>query len=114
MKAYLDRMYLGFNQKDIKVQFFNPSSLSELVKSLREHQRQDKVDVQQLSVLSGLAWGTYSCGPGCKGDLLVTLHIELANGMGVSFQSQGKPETVCLPLRQIWCVTFSAPRFPPS
>jgi hypothetical protein len=94
LKAYLDRMYLGFNQKDIKVQFFNPSSLSELVKSLREHQRQDKVDVQQLSVLSGLAWGTYSYGPGCKGDLLVTLHIELANGMGVSFQSQGKPETV--------------------
>ncbi len=94
LKAYLDRMYLGFSPSDIKLKFFNPGPLGELIKSLREHQRQDKLDVQQLSVLSGIAWGTYAYGPGCKGDVLVTIHIELANGMGVSFQAQGKPETV--------------------
>ncbi len=94
LKAYLDRMYLGFNQNDIKLQFFNSGPLSELVKNLRAHQRQESLDVQQLSVLSGLAWGTYAYGPGCKGDLLVTLHIQLINGTGVSFQAQGKPEMV--------------------
>ncbi len=94
LKAYLDRMYLGFNPSDIKLKFFNPGPLGELIKNLREHQRQDKLDVQQLSVLSGIAWGTYAYGPGCKGDVLVTIHIELVNGTGVSFQGQGKPETV--------------------
>ncbi len=94
LKAYLDRMYLGFNQKDIKLQFFSPGPLSELIKNLREHQRQDQVDGMHLAMLSGIAWGTYSYGPGCRGDLLVTIHIELSNGTTVSFQAQGKPETV--------------------
>ena len=94
LKAYLDRMYLGFSPSDVKLKFFNPGPLGELIKNLREHQRQDKLDVQQLSVLSGIAWGTYAYGPGCKGDVLVTIHIELVNGTGVSFQAQGKPETV--------------------
>lgn len=94
LKAYLDRMYLGFSPSDVKLKFFNPGPLGELIKNLREHQRQDKLNVQQLSVLSGIAWGTYAYGPGCKGDVLVTIHIELVNGTGVSFQAQGKPETV--------------------
>jgi hypothetical protein len=83
-----------------------------LVKSLREHQRQDKLDLQQLSVLSGLAWGTYAYGPGCKGDLLVTLHIELVNGTGVSFQSQGKPETVMAAIAADMVRYFQRTTFP--
>jgi hypothetical protein len=94
LKAYLDRMYLGFNPQDIKLQFFNPGPLSELIKNLRDHQRQDKLDIQQLAALNGIAWGTYAYGPGCRGDLLVTLHIELNNGQTVSFQAQDKPEKV--------------------
>jgi hypothetical protein len=94
LKAFLDRMYLGFNQQDIKLQFVDPSPLSDLIKRLRDQERQDTVDVQQLALLSGLAWGTYSYGPGCRGDLLVTIHIELNNGTTVSFQAQGKPESV--------------------
>ena len=94
LKAYLDRMYLGFNPQDIKLQFVDPSPLSDLIKRLRDEERQDTVDVQQLALLSGIAWGTYSYGPGCRGDLLVTIHIELNNGTTVSFQAQGKPELV--------------------
>ena len=94
LKAYLDRMYLGFNPPDIRLQFVDPSPLSDLIKRLRDQERQDTVDVQQLALLSGIAWGTYSYGPGCRGDLLVTIHIELNNGTTVSFQAQGKPESV--------------------
>jgi len=94
LKAYLDRMYLGFNPKDIKLQFVDPSPLSDLITRLRDDERRDTVDVQQLALLSGIAWGTYSYGPGCRGDLLVTVHIELNNGTTSSFQAQGKPESV--------------------
>ena len=94
LKAYLDHMYLGFNPNDIKLQFVDPSPLSELIVRLRDQERRDSVDLQQLSLLSGIAWGTYSYGPGCHGDILVTIHIELNNGMTVSFQAQGKPESV--------------------
>lgn len=94
LKAYLDHMYLGFNPNDIKLQFVDPSPLSELIVRLRDQERRDSVDLQQLSLLSGIAWGTYSYGPGCHGDILVTIHIELNNGTTVSFQAQGKPETV--------------------
>jgi hypothetical protein len=94
LKAYLDHMYVGFKPQDIKLQFVEPGSIADLVKRLRENQRQDSIDVQQLAMLSGIAWGTYSYGPGCHGDLLVTLHIELNNGTTASFQAQGKPETV--------------------
>lgn len=94
LKAYLDHMYLGFNPNDIKLQFVDPSPLSELIVRLRDQERRDSVDLQQLTLLSGIAWGTYSYGPGCHGDILVTIHIELNNGMTVSFQAQGKPQSV--------------------
>ena len=94
LKANLDRMYVGFNAQDIKLQFVDPNPLSDLIKRLRDQERQDTVDVQQLALLSGIAWGTYAYGPGCRGDLWVTIHIELNNGTTVSFQAQGKPESV--------------------
>ncbi len=34
LKAYFERMYLGFNQQDINLQFVDPSPLSDLVKRL--------------------------------------------------------------------------------
>jgi hypothetical protein len=94
LKANLDRMYLGFNPNDIKLQFFNPGPLSDVIKNLRDHQRQDKISPQELSTLSGIAWGTYAYGPNCRGDLLVTLHVELNDGKTVSFQAQDRPEKV--------------------
>ena len=35
LKAYFERMYLGFNQQDINLQFVDPSPLCDLVKRLR-------------------------------------------------------------------------------
>lgn len=73
-------MYLGFNAQDIKLQFVDPNPLSDLIKQLRDQARQDTVDVAQLALPSGISWGTYAYGPGCRGDVLVTLHIELTMG----------------------------------
>jgi hypothetical protein len=47
-----------------------------------------------LSKVKSLVWGTYSYSPGFKGDILVTLHLELPKCETVSFQEQGKPENV--------------------
>lgn len=54
LKAYLDHMYLGFNPNDIKLQFVDPSPLSELIVRLRDQERRDSVDLQQLAKLSGI------------------------------------------------------------
>ncbi|PIT78774.1 hypothetical protein [Limnohabitans sp. B9-3] len=94
LKAYLDRMYLGFSPKDIRLQFFNPAPLNEVLKTLRENPRNGVISNQQLAALSGFVWGTYAYGPGCKGDLVVTVHVEIHGGNSVSFQAQGKPENV--------------------
>jgi hypothetical protein len=94
LKAYLDRMYMGFNAKDIRLQFFNPAPLNEVLKTLRENPRGGAISSQQLAALSGFVWGTYAYGLGCKGDLVVTVHVEIHGGNSVSFQAQGKPETV--------------------
>jgi hypothetical protein len=47
-----------------------------LVRDLHEQKRQGYLDQRYLTGLSGVAWGTYSYSPNCKGDLSVTLHIE--------------------------------------
>ncbi len=112
LKAYLDRMYLGFNAQDIKLQFVDPNPLSDLIKQLRDQARQDTVDVAQLALLSGIAWGTYAYGPGCRGDVLVTLHIELNNGTTVSFQAQGMPESVMLAIAADIVRYFQRTTFP--
>jgi hypothetical protein len=87
-------MYMGFSPKDIRLQFFNPAPLNEVLKTLRENPRSGVISNQQLAALSGFVWGTYAYGPGCKGDLVVTVHVEIHGGNSVSFQAQGKPETV--------------------
>ena len=61
---------------------------------MRDNKRFDTPDMQQMSRVKGFVWGTYSYSPGCKGDVLVTLHVVLPRGESVSFQAQGKPESV--------------------
>jgi len=71
-KAALDRVYELHHPQVRKVSFFNPTALSELVRVLRAQQRQGSLEAKPIEGLTGMAWGTYSFSPGCKGDVLVT------------------------------------------
>jgi hypothetical protein len=93
-KAALDRVYEMHHPQVRKVSFFNPTALSELVRVLRAQQRQGSLEAKQLGGLTGVAWGTYSYSPGCKGDVLVTLHIETQPGQTYNYQARGMPESV--------------------
>ena len=94
LRAALDGLYREIKPKDRKLTFLNPTPLLDLLRELRSAQRQSTLNQQQLAKISGFAWGTYAYGPGCRGDLLVTLHIELGSGASHSFQAQGRPESV--------------------
>lgn len=93
-KAALDRVYEKHHPQVRKASFFNPTALNELVRVLRAQQRQGSLDAHVLKGLSGVAWGTYSFSPGCKGDVLVTLHIETQPGQTFNYQARGMPESV--------------------
>lgn len=93
-KAALDRVYEQHRPRVRKVSFFNPTALNELVRVLRAQQRQGSLEASQLSGLTGVAWGTYAYSPGCKGDVLVTLHIETRTGQTFNYQARGMPESV--------------------
>ena len=94
LKAALDGLYRELKPRERKLVFINPAPLLELLRDLRTQQRQGNLDLKQLSKISGFAWGTYAYGPGCRGDLLVSIHVELATGASHSFQAQGRPESV--------------------
>lgn len=94
VKAALDRAYDENHPKTRKVNFVNPSALNDLVRALRAQQRQGHLDGGVLKSISAVAWGTYSFSPGCKGDVLVTLHIETQSGKTFNYQARGLPESV--------------------
>ena len=94
LKAALDGLYRELNPKERKLLFLNPAPLLDLLRDLRTQKRQGSLDLQQLSKISGFAWGTYTYGPACRGDILASIHIELSGGTSHSFQAQGRPETV--------------------
>ena len=94
LKASLDGIYREINPKVAKIAFFNPVPLLDLLRDLRAQKRQGTLDTKQLAKLSGFMWGTYSYGPGCRGDILATVHIELQPGNSINFQAQGRPESV--------------------
>ena len=94
LRAALDGLYREIKPKDRKLTFLNPTLFLDMLRELRSAQRQSTLNQQQLAKISGFAWGTYAYGPGCRGDLLVTLHIELGSGASHSFQAQGRPESV--------------------
>lgn len=61
---------------------------------LRAQQRQGSLEAKPIEGLTGMAWGTYSFSPGCKGDVLVTLHLETQTGHSFNYQARGIPESV--------------------
>ncbi len=93
-KASLDRVYRDRSPQVRKFTFYNPTSLNELMKQLRDPQKQAVWDPQLMRSLSGVAYGTYAYAPSCRGDLLVTLHVDLTCGSSYHFQAQGFPEQV--------------------
>lgn len=94
LKAAIDGFYRKINPKEKKLQFVNPAPLLDLLRDLRTEKRQGVLNLSQLTKISGFAWGTYAYSPGCRGDILATIHVELTNGTSYSFLAQGGPESV--------------------
>lgn len=53
-----------------------------------------QVDLQLYNSLSFVAYGTYALGPGCNGDIQVTLHLIGRQGDVKSYLGQGPPSVV--------------------
>jgi hypothetical protein len=111
-KAALDRVYEQHQPRSRQLVFFNPTALNELVQLLRAQQRQGSLEANQLTGLTGVAWGTYSFSPGCKGDVLVTLHIETQPGQTFNYQARGMPESVMGHIAYQAFSQFQKTRFP--
>ena len=112
LKASLDRVYRDRNPQIRKFVFFNTAPLNELLSLMRAPQSQLAWDPKLLKSLSGVAYGTYSYAPSCKGDLLVTVHVDLSCGNTYHFQAQGFPEQVMQSIGVQIFETFQQTQFP--
>lgn len=111
-KAALDRVYEEQHPALRRLSFVNPNSLSDLVRVLREQQRQGQLPAAFIKGLTGVAWGTYSFGAGCQGDVVVTLHIETLGGRTFSYQARGLPDRVMRNIGQQVFAQFQRTHFP--
>ena len=112
VKASLDRVYRERSPQVRKFTFFNPAPMNELLRLMRDPQKQVTWDPKLMSSLSGVAYGTYSYAPSCRGDLVVTLHVDLTCGHTYHFQAQGFPEQVMQNIGQQIFETFQQTQFP--
>lgn len=112
VKASLDKVYRERSPQNRKFNFFNPAPLNELLRLMRDPQKQVAWDPKLMRALSGVAYGTYSYAPSCRGDLVVTLHIDLSCGNTYHFQAQGFPEQVMQNIGQQIFETFQQTQFP--
>ena len=112
LKASLDRVYRDRNPQIRKFVLFNTAPLNELLRLMRAPQSQLAWDPKLLKSLSGVAYGTYSYAPSCKGDLLVTVHVDLSCGNTYHFQAQGFPEQVMQSIGVQIFETFQQTQFP--
>lgn len=111
-KAAVDKVYQERRPPNRYFYFYNPAPLNELLKQMRDPQRQVAWDPQIMRGLNGVAYGTYAYAPTCRGDLVVTLHIELTCGNTYHFQAQGFPEQVMRVIGQQVFETFQQTQFP--
>lgn len=111
-KAAVDKVYQERRPPNRNFYFYNPAPLNELLKQMRDPQRQVAWDPQIMRGLNGVAYGTYAYAPTCRGDLVVTLHIELTCGNTYHFQAQGFPEQVMRVIGQQVFETFQQTQFP--
>ena len=94
LKASINSLSRNINPQNTRLEFANPGSASQIMEGVKNNQRFDTTNEAMLSKVKGFVWGTYSYAPGCRGDVLVTIHVVLPKGESVSFQDQGRPETV--------------------
>ena len=112
LKASLDKVYQDRNPQNRYFSFFNASPLNELMRLKRTTQPSAEWDPLLIRGLSGVAYGTYSYAPSCKGDLLVTVHVDLSCGHTYHFQAQGFPEQVMQSIGVQIFETFQRTQFP--
>ena len=112
LKASIDEIYRQVHPKQINLVFFNPGPLLELLRDLRDRRRQGSLDLKQLSRISGFAWGSYSYGAGCSGEIMATVHVETNNGDSVSFYAQGRPDWVMSAIAGKIFTYYQRTRFP--
>jgi len=112
LKASLDRVYRDRSPQQRNFAFFNPSPVNELMRQQRTSQFPAVWNPLLIRGLSGVAYGTYSYAPSCKGDLLVTVHVDLACGHTYHFQAQGFPEQVMQYIGIQIFETFQKTQFP--
>lgn len=111
-KASMDQLYRDAQPRQRNVGFFNPASLQDQVRELREQKRQGYLDTRQLKDLNAIAWGTYAYAPQCKGDLVVTLHIQTLCGETFNYQGRGQPAAVMQGIANQVFSQFQMTRFP--
>jgi hypothetical protein len=112
LKASLDARYTRLQPRTRNITFFNPAPLYTLARELREQKRQGYLDASMLGPLNAMAWGSYSYAPGCKGDLVVTLHVQITSGRTYNYQATGKPEKVMQAIATQWFTEFQHTQFP--
>ena len=112
LKAGLDQTYRDINPNNKKVSFFNPTSLMELLTTLKDQQRQGQMERKQFARISGIAWGTYAYAPSCNNDILLTLHVALHTGETINFSAKGEVEWAANRIAQMLFNQFQATQFP--
>ncbi|MFM7001780.1 MAG: hypothetical protein ACKOXU_12085 [Limnohabitans sp.] len=112
VKSALDQMVREASPRVRKIGFYNPASLVELLSNLREQRQRGALDSRMLGRVSGVAWGTYTFASGCKGDIFLTVHVELRSGETFSFSGSGLPETAAYMVASRMFTAFQATRFP--
>lgn len=112
LKAHLDGLYLRTQPRERNVSFYNPAPLFTLATELRQQQRQGYLDARSLGKLNAIAWGTYSFAPDCRGEVVVTLHLQASSGRNYSYQGVGRPHQVMQPISEKIFAEFQHTMFP--
>lgn len=112
LKASLDAQYTKLQPRTRNITFFNPAPIYALARDLRDQKRSGYLDASMLGKLNAMAWGTYSYAPTCKGDLLVTLHIQVSSGLTYSYQARGRPDQVMRAISGQMFAEFQHTQFP--
>ncbi len=107
-KASLDNLYRRIRPREKRLVFFNTGEALQVIEAAKS----GAIGNPNFDQLGFIVYGTYSFGPSCRGDVLVTLHFIERNGAIESFQGQGTPETVMNVLAEQIFSHYQRTRFP--